>query len=111
MEDHAAAHRLRLPDAGGEDEDDGFLKMAREIALSHHEKWDGNYNGPAGRSGPPAGRIAAVADVFDALGCKRPYEAYPLESPSLRGRANHFDRWWPPSSICKGYLHPAAIES
>jgi putative two-component system response regulator len=53
------------------------LGLAREIALSHHENWDGS-GYPAGRSReriPLAGRITAVADVFDALTHDRPYKA------------------------------------
>lgn len=50
--------------------------MAQEIALSHHEKWDGN-GYPEGLSGediPESARIVAIADVFDALTMKRPYK-------------------------------------
>lgn len=59
-----------------------ILKMAKVIALTHHEKWDGSGypNGLAGEDIPLVGRIAALADVFDALSSKRPYkEAWPLE--------------------------------
>ena len=51
-------------------------RLAREIALTHHERWDGS-GYPAGLSGdaiPLAGRIVAVADVFDALTHDRPYK-------------------------------------
>jgi putative two-component system response regulator len=58
------------------------LKMAKEIALSHHEKWNG-LGYPKGLSGtdiPLVGRIVAIADVFDALTCVRPYKtAWPVE--------------------------------
>jgi HD-GYP domain-containing protein (c-di-GMP phosphodiesterase class II) len=53
-----------------------LLEMAEEIALSHHERWDGS-GYPAGTSGtsiPLVGRIVAVADVFDALTHARPYK-------------------------------------
>ncbi|MDX6400296.1 MAG: hypothetical protein QOF27_902 [Gaiellaceae bacterium] len=53
-----------------------LLAMAEEIALTHHERWDGN-GYPAGSSGaeiPLVGRIVAVADVFDALTHARPYK-------------------------------------
>jgi len=54
-----------------------LLAMGREIALSHHERWDGaGY--PAGLAGdaiPLTGRVVAVADVFDALTHPRPYKA------------------------------------
>ena len=59
-----------------------FLTMAREIALTHHERYDGT-GYPAGLSGdniPLSGRIVAVADVFDALISRRPYkEPYTFE--------------------------------
>ncbi|MDI1360856.1 HD domain-containing phosphohydrolase [Methylotenera sp.] len=53
-----------------------LLILASEIALSHHEKWDGSGypNGLAGASIPQSGRIVAVADVFDALTSPRPYK-------------------------------------
>lgn len=56
-----------------------FLQMAREIAFSHHERWDGT-GYPEGLKGtqiPLAARIVAIADVYDALSTKRVYkEAY-----------------------------------
>jgi putative two-component system response regulator len=74
-----------------------LLEMAEQIALTHHEKWDGS-GYPAGLGGdeiPVAGRIVAVADVFDALTHVRPYKAAwtPAEAiaemRSQKGR--HFD--------------------
>ena len=59
-----------------------LLKMAKTIALTHHEKWDGSGypDGLSGEDIPLVGRIAALADVFDALSSKRPYkEAWPIE--------------------------------
>jgi putative two-component system response regulator len=58
-----------------------ILEVARVVALSHHERWDGaGY--PAGRQGediPLVGRIVSVADVFDSLLHHRPYkEAIPM---------------------------------
>jgi putative two-component system response regulator len=74
-----------------------FLQTAREISLSHHEKWDGS-GYPAGVSGeaiPVAGRLMALADVFDALISRRVYKPpMPLEEASriiLDGRGRHFD--------------------
>ncbi|WP_114787059.1 response regulator [Vibrio tetraodonis] len=53
-----------------------LLIMAREIALAHHEKWDGS-GYPYGLKGediPLSARIIAIADVFDALTTERPYK-------------------------------------
>ena len=53
-----------------------FLQMAREIAVAHHEWWDGNGypNGLKGEAIPLAARIVAIADVYDALSSKRVYK-------------------------------------
>lgn len=53
-----------------------FLQLAEEIALTHHERWDGlGYSGLSGAAIPLAGRIVAVADAFDAMTHDRPYRA------------------------------------
>lgn len=53
-----------------------LVRMAEVIALTHHERWDGSGypQGLKGKKIPLAGRIVAVADVFDALTSKRPYK-------------------------------------
>jgi len=59
-----------------------LLEMARIVALTHHEKWNGQGypNGLAGEEIPLVGRITAIADVFDALTTERPYkDAWPVE--------------------------------
>jgi putative nucleotidyltransferase with HDIG domain/PAS domain S-box-containing protein len=59
-----------------------ILRLGREIALAHHERWDGSGypSGLSGRAIPLAGRILAVADAFDAITHARPYkEAFPLD--------------------------------
>jgi cyclic di-GMP phosphodiesterase len=73
------------------------LKLARTIALTHHERWDGT-GYPLGLKGndiPLAGRITAVADVFDALSSKRCYKnAFPLDECfdiMEKERGEHFD--------------------
>jgi response regulator RpfG family c-di-GMP phosphodiesterase len=54
----------------------GILKLAAEIALTHHENWDGSGypNGLSGDAIPLSGRITMLADVFDALGSRRCYK-------------------------------------
>ncbi len=59
-----------------------LFQLAADIALHHHEHWDGSGypEGLAGDRIPEAARIATIADIFDALSMKRPYkEAWPLE--------------------------------
>jgi putative two-component system response regulator len=62
-------------DVIGED-GSSLLQLAREIAMTHHEKWNGfGYpNKLAGEEIPLTGRIVAIADVFDALTSERPYK-------------------------------------
>jgi putative two-component system response regulator len=74
-----------------------ILRMAQNIALTHHEKWDGS-GYPKGLSGediPIEGRIAAICDVFDALTSKRPYKKeWPVEKAMdeiLSQKGKHFD--------------------
>ena len=75
----------------------GLIQMAEQIALDHHERYDGaGY--PAGLRGeeiPLVARIAAVADVFDALTSVRPYKpAWPVEQALdylRQERGRHFD--------------------
>jgi len=74
-----------------------FLSFAKEIAYSHQEKWDGT-GYPEGLSGddiPISGRLMAVADVYDALICRRVYkEGMPHEKAVgiiVEGKGTHFD--------------------
>jgi putative two-component system response regulator len=100
------------------------LHLAAEIALYHHERWDGSgyRTGLSGEAIPLAARIVAVADVFDALANERPYKsALPvdacvveiervsgthldprlvaafleLEHPALLAPIDHLDVWSP----------------
>ncbi|WP_281685110.1 HD-GYP domain-containing protein [Thalassobaculum salexigens] len=77
--------------------DMSFLRYAREIALTHHERWDGaGYpQGLAGEAIPLSGRIMTVADVYDALISERVYKpAYPHEVAVRQiedGRGTQFD--------------------
>ena len=75
----------RHPEIGAEiigEYPSGVLQLAREIALAHHEKWDGSGypRGLAGEAIPLSARIVAIADVFDALTTRRPYkEPWPVQ--------------------------------
>lgn len=68
---HAAAGYAILEGSGSD-----VVQLAAEVAITHHERWDGaGYpRGLAGEAIPISGRIVAVADVFDALVSDRPYK-------------------------------------
>lgn len=74
-----------------------FLQVARDIAASHHERWDGNGypRGLAGERIPLSARIVAVADVYDALTSRRVYKepfSHELARDIIVGDAgSHFD--------------------
>jgi len=74
-----------------------FLKMARDIARTHHERWDGSGypRGLKGEEIPLCGRIVAVADVYDALTSKRVYkESYAHDlarTMIVEASGKHFD--------------------
>ncbi|MFT7008248.1 MAG: putative two-component system response regulator [Colwellia sp.] len=74
-----------------------FLTLAKEIARSHHEKWDGSGypDGLSGNDIPLSARLMAIADVFDALASERVYKkAFPLDEVKqiiMEGKAKHFD--------------------
>ena len=86
-------------------EDSGYLREARNLAVSHHEKWNGK-GYPLGLKGeeiPLSARIMAVADVFDALVSRRSYKApFPIEKAIdiIRSDAGtHFD-----ANVVKAFL-------
>lgn len=88
-----------------------LMQMARQVALTHHEKWDGSGypKGAAGLDIPLVGRVTAVADVFDALTSERPYKkAWPLDEAVqyIKDQAGiHFD----PDVVDKFCKHLDAI--
>lgn len=97
MKSHATIGAETLSAAVGQHPEAEFLRMARDIALSHHERFDGS-GYPAGLAGqaiPLSGRIVALADVYDALTTKRVYKAAfshdIARSIILEGKGIHFD--------------------
>jgi len=74
-----------------------FLRLARELAYTHHERWDGSGypRGLCGEEIPLCGRLMAIADIYDALICRRVYKPpFPHEKAVdtiVAGRGTHFD--------------------
>lgn len=83
----------------------GFLSLAKEIAYSHQEKWDGSGypEGLAGDDIPISARLMAVADVYDALISRRVYKLGMPHEQAVdiirQGRGSHFD-----PDICDAFL-------
>ncbi len=81
MQEHTVIGAAILSDCS-----EPVMRMARELSLTHHERWDG-LGYPSGLSGdqiPLSGRIVAVADAFDAMISERPYK-----KPMHRSEAIH----------------------
>jgi putative two-component system response regulator len=97
MKEHTTMGAATLDAALAEYPEASFLVMAKEIALSHHERWDGSGypNKLKGEAIPLCGRIVALADVYDALTSKRVYKGSfshaVARSIITEGRATHFD--------------------
>ncbi|CAB4858370.1 unannotated protein [freshwater metagenome] len=92
MQAHTTIGHEILSGSGSE-----LLELAAQIALTHHERWDGSGypNHLVRQEIPFPGRIAAVADVFDALTSDRVYRKAFSESEAVQmmrdGRGSHFD--------------------
>ena len=86
---------LHAEDSAGESME--FLEIAKQIVYSHHEKWDGSGypQGLVGDAIPIPARLMALADVYDALICKRVYKAGMSHEQAVQiiveGRGKHFD--------------------
>ncbi|MDR1875442.1 MAG: response regulator [Synergistaceae bacterium] len=97
MKRHTTCARKVLDSAGDEIGGHIFLRAARELVYSHHERWDGG-GYPEGISGdgiPLVARIMAVADVYDALISRRVYKPPFTHEEAVRlifeGRGTQFD--------------------
>ncbi|OEJ69264.1 HD domain-containing phosphohydrolase [Magnetovibrio blakemorei] len=97
MKTHARLGAEALHVAEKELGSNSFMSYAREIAESHHEKWDGSGypNATKGTDIPIAARLMAVADVYDALISKRVYKPAFSHDKAMNiireGRGSHFD--------------------
>jgi putative two-component system response regulator len=97
MKTHAAIGVEAIKKIEQNAEEHAFLRHAKRIAGTHHERWDGE-GYPAGVSGediPLEGRLMAIADVYDALVSARPYKK-PFSTEEARqiiegGSGKHFD--------------------
>ena len=93
------------------------FKLSSEIALSHHEKWDGSGypNGIRGEAIPESGRIVAIADVFDALTMKRPYkDPWPVDKAIelIQRNTRHYSKkqmTWFKKDTSTTWFHPENI--
>lgn len=98
MKTHAALGGNAFASAvAGLDISSTFLEVACQIAMSHHEKWDGS-GYPSrlrGNDIPIPARLMALADVYDAMSCKRVYKSAigheEVAAVILEGRGKHFD--------------------
>ncbi len=97
MKTHVQIGYETLAKVGQQYDRNEFLKMGMDIALNHHEKWDGSGYGRGlkGSSIPLSARIMALSDVYDALRSKRVYKEAFSHEKSLQimssSRGSHFD--------------------
>jgi len=97
MKTHAQIGATTLKSVIAQNNSQGFLEMGHDIALCHHEKWDGSGypKGLEGQEIPLAARILALADVYDALTTVRPYKDAWTHEAARRwireGSGRHFD--------------------
>ena len=113
MKNHVQIGYDTLLKVGQQYDGNEFLKMGMEIALYHHEKWDGSgyIKGLAGDDIPLSARIMALSDVYDALRTKRVYKNAFSHEESIKiiysSRGSHFD----PKLVDIFILHQEEFES
>jgi putative two-component system response regulator len=87
-----------------------LLQRAEEIALTHHERWDGTgHVGLRGEGIPPAGRIVTVADVFDALTNERPYKQAWPRAAAVKEIVDQSGRQFDPA-VVEAFLKVVSID-
>ena len=97
MKSHTTAGGKVIDRVISEVPESSYLNEAKDLAMCHHEKWDGSGypNGLSGENIPLSARVMAVADVFDALVSKRIYkDAMPADEAMdiiCRDSGKHFD--------------------
>ncbi len=97
MKTHTSAGAVLLADVDDLHPGNAFIHMGRDIALYHHEKWNGKGypNSLAGYDIPVSARIMALADVYDALTHQRCYKPAMSHEDAMKiileGRGEHFD--------------------
>lgn len=96
MERHTVVGHRLLTGSGND-----LLELAATIAWTHHERWDGSGypRRLAGRAIPLAGRVVAVADVYDALTSDRPYRAALPEADALEYLRDESGRSFDPDVV------------
>lgn len=81
--------------------DDDFLQLGQEVAVAHHEQWDGSGypHGLQGKEIPLAARIVAVADVYDALTSHRPYRPALSHAEAREWIVSHYGTQFDPEVV------------
>jgi putative two-component system response regulator len=81
--------------------DDDFLQLGQQVAVAHHEQWDGSGypHGLQGKAIPLAARIVAVADVYDALTSHRPYRPALSHAEAREWIVSHYGTQFDPEVV------------
>jgi response regulator RpfG family c-di-GMP phosphodiesterase len=81
--------------------DDDFLQLGQQVAIAHHEQWDGTGypHGLQGKEIPLAARIVAVADVYDALTSHRPYRPALSHAEAREWIVSHYGTQFDPEVV------------